>query len=174
METTYTFTGRRTQLCRRQLWAIICGRARINPSERQPMVDRWTRAGRCMGHLPRRSLFACHFSYCESRASFAERKARTCVLIGLFGCCLLLFIGCGPAPATVDDTPFREAIGQYVQANNMAMKIKEIKQAPTISDNKARLQASMTHEQLGGPAVTWDFEFNKETSGKWRVVRHAD
>jgi hypothetical protein len=138
------------------------------------MDDQWTRAERYMGHLPRRSLVARPLSLCESQASSAERKARTCVLIGLFGCCLFLCIGCGPAPATVDDTPFREAIGQYVQANNMAMKIKEIKQAPTISDNTARLQASMTHEQLGGPAVTWDFEFNKEASGKWRVVRHTD
>jgi hypothetical protein len=54
----------------------------------------------------------------------------------------------------------------------MAMKIKEIKQAPAVDGDKAQLQASLTHEQLGGPAVTWDFEFEKQADGTWRVLRH--
>ena len=93
--------------------------------------------------------------------------------------CLLSFVGCSGTsqPGTsqpVDDAPFREAIGQYLQANNMAMKIKEIKQGPVVTNDQAELQASLTHEQLGGPAVTWDFEFAKQTDGTWRVVKHQD
>jgi hypothetical protein len=52
----------------------------------------------------------------------------------------------------------------------MAMAIKEIKKGPTIDGSTAQLTASMTHEQLGGPAVVWTFHF-QQTGGRWTVVR---
>ena len=88
--------------------------------------------------------------------------------------CVLSFVGCSGTSPPVDDVPFREAIGQYLQANNMAMKIKEVKQAPAIDGDKAQLKASLVHEQLAGPSVTWDFECVKQADGKWRVVKHQD
>ena len=86
---------------------------------------------------------------------------------------LVVVAGCGQPAATVPDPPFREAIGQYLQANNMAMKIKEIKQGPTIAGESAELKASMMHEQLGGPSVTWTFQFAKQDDS-WRVTSHHD
>jgi hypothetical protein len=88
--------------------------------------------------------------------------------------CLLLFGGCSGATVTVDDTPFREAIGQYLQAQNMAMKVKELKGMPVIEGSKAQLEASLVHEQLAGPSVTWKFEFAKQADGTWRVLKHED
>jgi hypothetical protein len=82
--------------------------------------------------------------------------------------------GCGAPAPPVDDAPFRAAIGNYLQANNMAMKIKEVKQAPVVEGDTAQLRASLTHEQLGGPSVTWEFEFARQPDGSWRVARHRD
>jgi hypothetical protein len=87
---------------------------------------------------------------------------------------LVIAAGCGRAASTVDDTPFRAAIGQYLQANNMAMKIKEVKQPPVLTGDTATMTASMTHEQLVGPSVTWKFEFARQPDGSWRVTRHED
>jgi len=82
-----------------------------------------------------------------------------------------LAIGCSASTSTTDDTAFRAAIGQYLLANNMAMKIKEVKEGPTISGDAATLKASMTHEKLGGPSVTWEFHFTKQSDGSWEVIR---
>jgi hypothetical protein len=85
-----------------------------------------------------------------------------------------LLVGCSRPAAPVDETPFREAIGQYLQSNSMAMKIKEIKQGPVVEGDSASLQASMTHEKLGGPSVTWHFQFTRGADGSWQVIRHED
>lgn len=91
-----------------------------------------------------------------------------------FLCCAWL-IGCGGQAAKVDDAPFREAIGRYLERNNMALAIKEIKEGPLVVDDKsARLQASLTHQELGGPSVTWEFEFAKQPDGSWDVSSHQD
>src|SRR5262245_26583963 len=88
---------------------------------------------------------------------------------------LMALIGCGGGgTAIVDDAPLREAIGRYLQSRNMAMKIKEIKQGPAIDGNTATLTASMVHEQLGGPSVTWEFQFAKQADGSWQVTQHKD
>lgn len=81
-------------------------------------------------------------------------------------------IGCSTAAPILDDSAFREAIRQYLQANNMAMAIKEVKEGPTIHGDGATLTASMTHEKLGGPSVTWEFQFSKRPDGSWEVTRH--
>ena len=82
--------------------------------------------------------------------------------------CFLL--GCGESAAIVDDGPFRAAIQQYLQTNNMAMKVKDVKQPLIVSGDTAQMDTSLTHEQLGGPAVTWHFEFAKQSDGSWRVT----
>ena len=87
---------------------------------------------------------------------------------------ILALGGCQKLASAVDDAPFRNAIGDYVQGNNMAMKINEIKQGPVIDGDTARLTASMTHEQLGGPSVTWEFQFVKQPDGSWRATSHKN
>lgn len=52
----------------------------------------------------------------------------------------------------------------------MAMAVKEIKQGPAVQGERGQLTASLTHEQLGGPSVTWTFHFQKQPDGTWRVV----
>lgn len=83
-------------------------------------------------------------------------------------------LGCGEKSAPVDATPFRQPIDEYLRSHNMALAIKEIKAGPTISDDTAQLSASLTHEELGGPAVTWSFHFERQRDGEWAVVRHED
>jgi len=97
-----------------------------------------------------------------------SRRCRLFVVV-LF----LVSVGCGPEASTVDATPFRQAIETYLSNNNMAMAIKEVKQGPDVEGTNAQLKASLVHETLGGPSVTWTFYF--EQSGEaWTVVRHED
>lgn len=90
----------------------------------------------------------------------------------------LLFVlavsGCGSPAPQVDEEPFRQAIGRYLESHNMAMKIKAIKEGPVVEGDAASLTASMTHAQLGGPSVTWVFQFAKQSDGKWQVTSYAD
>ena len=102
----------------------------------------------------------------RSRAGFTKLA---CLLFAV-----LLLTACGAPASTPDDTPFRQAIGDYVRTHNMAMKIKEIKEGPLIDGDAARLSASMTHEQLEGPSVTWEFQFARQPDGSWQAVRHQD
>jgi len=83
-------------------------------------------------------------------------------------------MGCGEKSAPVDATPFRQAIDDYLRRNNMALAIKAIKAGPTISGDTAHLSASLVHEELGGPSVTWSFHFERQQDGEWTVVRHVD
>jgi hypothetical protein len=86
-------------------------------------------------------------------------------------CCVAA--GCGQAASEIDDAPFRQAIEAYLQSNNMALAIKEVKRGPIVDGQSAELQASMTHETLGGPSVTWTFHFQQEGDA-WRVTSHED
>ncbi len=93
----------------------------------------------------------------------------------IFGLIAFGAMGCGDKSAPVDATPFRQPIDDYLRSNNMALVIKEIKAGPTIIFDMAQLSASLTHEQLGGPSVTWSFHFERRgQDGEWTVVRHED
>ncbi len=81
--------------------------------------------------------------------------------------------GCGEKKAAVDTTPFSQAVVVYLDENDMALRIKAIKTGPDIDGDKATMTASMTRAQVGGPSVTWVFEFKKQ-NGTWTVVRHTD
>lgn len=52
--------------------------------------------------------------------------------------------------------------------------IKSIKAGPEISGDTAHLTASLVHEELRGPSVTWSFHFEQQQNGAWTVVRHED
>jgi hypothetical protein len=80
--------------------------------------------------------------------------------------------GCGDQPSQVDTTPFLQAIDVYLERSNMAMAIKQVKEGPVLDGDTARLTASLSHRDLGGPAVTWTFHFNRQQDGQWSVVKH--
>jgi len=92
------------------------------------------------------------------------------VLAALLASCVLA--GCGEPESTVDPAPFESAIAQYLDQNNMAMAVKEVKEGPTVEGDTASLVASLTHAELGGPAVTWEFQFERNPDGTWMAVSH--
>ena len=83
-------------------------------------------------------------------------------------------VGCGEPEVTADPAPFKAAIATYLERGNMAMAVKEIKKGPTVEGDTATLTASLTHAELGGPSVTWEFRFEKDPDGAWKVVSHED
>jgi hypothetical protein len=84
-----------------------------------------------------------------------------------------LVAGCGKSSVpAVDPQPFAAAIAQYLEQGSMAMALKKIKEGPTVKDNTATLTASLTHAQMGGPAVEWRFTFEKDAKGTWKVTSH--
>ncbi len=107
---------------------------------------------------------AAHMEFASNRSAIQVLIAA--VLVGM--------LGCGEEPAPVDETPFRQAIDEYLDSNNMALAIKAIKEGPTISGDNAQLSASLVHQELGGPSVIWSFHFERGQNGKWSVVRHED
>ena len=98
-------------------------------------------------------------------------KSLATALAVLVSCSL---VGCGEPEVTVDPAPFEAAIATYLERGNMAMAVKEIKKGPTVEGDTATLTASLTHAELGGPSVTWDFRFEKNADGSWNVVGHED
>ncbi len=91
--------------------------------------------------------------------------------------CLAVLVGlvaaCGRSkPPAVDLQPFKAAIAQYLERNNMGMALKEFKEGPTIEGDKARLKASLVHATMGGVSVTWEFRFEKGPDGQWKAVEH--
>ena len=80
--------------------------------------------------------------------------------------------GCGDQPSQVDTAPFLQAIDDYLDSSNMGMEIKLIKEGPVLDGDTAQLTASLSRKDLGGPAVTWTFHFNRQQDGKWSVVKH--
>ncbi len=75
---------------------------------------------------------------------------------------------------TVDPAPFEAAVAEYLKSNDMALRLKEIREGPTVQADKATMAASMTHRELGGPSVVWSFEFRREEGDAWTVVSHHD
>jgi hypothetical protein len=85
--------------------------------------------------------------------------------------CLLAGCGKSPPPAA-NPEPFKAAVAQYLEQNNMAMALKEIKEGPIVEGKTARLKASLTHATLSGPAVTWEIRFTQDADGTWKAVDH--
>jgi hypothetical protein len=100
------------------------------------------------------------------------RGATGCAVVASVAA-LLLGLGCGKTQGMkADPEPFKKAIAEYLESHNMAMAFKEIKDGPTVEGTAATLTASLTHATLGGPAVTWQFRFEKSADGTWKAVSH--
>jgi len=80
--------------------------------------------------------------------------------------------GCSGQKSTVDLAPFLQAVTSYLQKNNMVLKVKTIKSGPTVTQDEAVMTASLTHAELGGPAVTWKLTFRRQSDGTWEVAKH--
>jgi hypothetical protein len=95
------------------------------------------------------------------------------LLVVLMVVLVSFWAGCGKSPSPPADVqPFRAAIAEYLERQNMAMALKEIKSGPSVAGRTARLTASMQHASLGGPAVTWEFRFEQNPDGTWKAVSH--
>jgi len=95
---------------------------------------------------------------------------RKFALLALLVC---LFLGCGKSESpTADPEPFKAAVAQYLEQNNMAMALKQIKAGPTVEGKTATLTASLQHATIPGPAVTWTFRFEQNADGTWNAVSH--
>jgi hypothetical protein len=93
------------------------------------------------------------------------------ISLALFCGCLA---GCGKSKSSVDPAPFKAAIAKYLDQNNMAMVVKEVKEGPTVEGDTATLVASLTRADVGGPSTTWTFRFEKSPDGTWKAVGHED
>ena len=109
-------------------------------------------------------------------------QQRAAVLVArkflIVGVCLAVtagaLSGCGKSQPTVDPAPMKVAIEQYLRQNNMQLRIKDIEQGPVVSGSTATMNVSLTHAELGGASVVWEFEFEQAPGGSWRVLRHTD
>jgi len=102
----------------------------------------------------------------SNRRTIILHVARLALLVALVA-------GCGkssPKEAAVDVEPFKKAIAEYLERNNMAMAVKEMKEGPVVTGAKATLTASLAHATMGGPTVTWEFTLEKGGTGAWKVV----
>lgn len=92
----------------------------------------------------------------------------------IVGCCVAWAgSGCGRAAAPQDPAPFQSAVERYLEQNNMALRIKEIERGPDIAGNRATMTVSLTHAELGGPSVVWEFDFTQQAGGNWEAVKRA-
>jgi len=81
--------------------------------------------------------------------------------------------GCGKSESpAADPEPFKAAVARYLEQNNMAMALKQIKAGPTIEGKTATLTGSLQHATIPGPAVTWTFRFEQNADGTWNAVSH--
>jgi len=108
-----------------------------------------------------------------------ERDQQPTRALGAAPSLLLMFLlsvisvfGCGGQKSTVDPAPFLQAVTSYLQQNNMVLKVKRIKSGPTVTQDEAVMTASLTHAELGGPAVTWKLTFRRQSDGTWEVAKH--
>lgn len=86
----------------------------------------------------------------------------------------MLLTGCGKSKALIDDAALRQTIERYLDAHNMALSVKDIKEQTLTADRELQIKASLVHRELKGPSVTWTFFLKQEPSGQWQVLRHKD
>ncbi len=111
----------------------------------------------------------------STRISMNFARRSTILRAMEFALLLAAVCGCGkaqPERSAADLAPFKKAIAEYLERNNMAMALKEIKQGPDIHQSKATLTASLVHATMPGPAVTWQFDLEKNSQGEWKVLSH--
>ncbi len=95
--------------------------------------------------------------------------------VALLICCMALVIaGCGHSAAPPDAAPFEAAVERYLQQHNMALRIKSVSRGPTVTGDRATMAVSLTHAELGGPSVVWEFDFTRQPNGDWDALKRAD
>ena len=82
--------------------------------------------------------------------------------------------GCVKSKALIDDAALQQTIERYLDAHNMALSVKEIKEQTLSADRELQIKASLVHRELKGPSVTWTFFLHEQPAGQWQVVRHED
>jgi hypothetical protein len=85
-----------------------------------------------------------------------------------------LLPGCEKSKALIDDAALRQTIERYLDAHNMALSVKEIKEQTLSADRELQIKASLVHRELKGPSVTWTFLLQQQPNGQWQVLRHKD
>ena len=91
-------------------------------------------------------------------------------------CLMVLFTvtsflaGCGNSEPQVDTTPFEKPIATYLSQKSMDMKVSTFKDVK-IEGDKATAKCSMKAAAGIGPAVRWEFNFEKK-DGVWKVTGH--
>ena len=99
-------------------------------------------------------------------------SARVWLVGALSFCCLAGCGGSGEPSATEDPAPFLQAVEKYLDQNNMAMSVKQVKVGPTVNADTATLTASLTRSDVGGPSTTWTFTFERNSEGVWSATGH--
>ncbi|MHB8865067.1 MAG: hypothetical protein ACYC6N_22020 [Pirellulaceae bacterium] len=96
------------------------------------------------------------------------------ILFTLLAAMTMAFAGCRRSEPAADPEPFRVAVEQYLQQHDMALRLKEIRKGPTVTGAAATMSVSLTHAELGGPSVVWEFQFERDARGEWRATSHRD
>ena len=96
---------------------------------------------------------------------------RQCFLMTILAALVLVASGCGKEAVDGDTAPFEAAIGQYLKANAMGMKVHRFKTL-TIDANEAQARVSLGHAD-GATAVKvqWSFTFQKQGAA-WKVTSY--
>lgn len=89
-------------------------------------------------------------------------------------CVALAVAGCSATTASPDPAPFQAAVERYLEQHNMALRVKELRRGPVVDGERATMSVSLTHAELGGPSVVWEFEFTKQPDGNWEAVRRTE
>ncbi len=99
-------------------------------------------------------------------------QKETLLWVALVAAVACIQSGCSEPPERPDSAPFEAAIAEYLDRGNMAMVVKEIKEGPSVTGNTATLKVSLTRAVVGGPSVTWTFNFKRASDGTWEAVDH--
>ncbi len=107
------------------------------------------------------------------KSNVVLRTIGNLLLLTCAGAWLASQAGCSRQKPASDPAPFLQAVDNYLQTNHMELKVKEVKAGPVVEHDQATMTASLTHAELGGPAVTWNLKFKRLSDGTWQVIEHA-
>ncbi len=68
--------------------------------------------------------------------NYLSRVVAPIVILAVLMCCLT---GCSEPASTVDPAPFEAAVADYLTKNDMALRLKAIRQGPTVDGGQATM-----------------------------------
>ena len=83
-----------------------------------------------------------------------------------------LCLGCGGEAVTADTAPFDAAVGRYLKARSMGMKVAGFESLEVTGDTARGVCRMQVADDLYGIAVRWTFAFGRTPGGAWRVQSH--